>query len=295
MSTQVLERDTLRGGSSPAAVRLTIWAVPALALVSWGWLLAGSAGQGAGGFGPDTLRRVGAFLGALLGLQTEISPTGNAESFLSGARWWEMAVLAYETVSMSVLAIWISVAGMMLTVMIGARAHAEEGATPSRLIRGAAFWIVRTLWVVARGVPELVWALLIVLVVQPGLFAGALALGIHNFGILGKLCAEVVEHLDPGPSRALRAGGAGSAQVLTYAVLPQALPQFLTFALYRWEVVIRTTIVVGFVSAGGLGREFRLAMSFFHYTDVAMILATYFVLVLLVVAASGKLRALARA
>jgi phosphonate transport system permease protein len=131
-------------------------------------------------------------------------------------------------------------------------------------------------------------------VMPPGVLAGALALGIHNFGIVGKLCSEVVEELDPGPARALRAGGAGPLQVLAYAVIPQALPRFLTYALYRWEVVIRTTIVVGFVSAGGLGREFRLAMSFFHYTDVAMILATYFVLVLLVDLASSGLRALAR-
>ena len=82
---------------------------------------------------------------------------------------------------------------------------------------------------------------------------------------MGRLCAEVVEDLDPAPRSALRAAGASSFQALAYGVLPQALPQFLTYTLYRWEVIIRTTIVVGFVSAGGLGREFRLAMSFFHY------------------------------
>jgi phosphonate transport system permease protein len=154
---------------------------------------------------------------------------------------------------------------------------------------------VRALWIGARAVPELVWALLLVLVMPAGPVTGALALGIHNLGILGKLGSEVVENLDPGPARSLRAGGGGPLQLLAYAVLPQALPQFLTFALYRWEVIIRTTIVVGFVGAGGLGREFRLAMSFFHYTDVAMILATYFVLVLGVDLASARLRALARA
>ena len=72
------------------------------------------------------------------------------------------------------------------------------------------------------------------------------------------------------------------------------LPHFLTHILYRWEIVIRTTIIVGFVSAGGLGREFRLAMSFFHWTDIALILAVYCLLVLAVDAASSALRCLAR-
>jgi phosphonate transport system permease protein len=82
--------------------------------------------------------------------------------------------------------------------------------------------------------------------------------------------------------------------MLAYAILPQALPQFLTYLLYRWEVVIRTTIVVGFVSASGLGREFRLDMSFFRYTDVALLLMCYLVLVVLVDLTCMGLRRLAR-
>jgi phosphonate transport system permease protein len=209
-------------------------------------------------------------------------------------RWLGLLALARATLAMSVLAIAIAAAGALVTVMLGARPGEGARTGPLRAARWAAYGVVRALWIGARAVPELVWALLLVLVMPPGLLAGALALGIHNLGILGKLWSEVVENLDPGPARALRVGGGGPLQLLAYAVLPQALPQFLTFALYRWEVVIRTTIVVGFVGAGGLGREFRLAMSFFHYTDVAMILATYFVLVLGVDFASARLRALAR-
>jgi phosphonate transport system permease protein len=67
--------------------------------------------------------------------------------------------------------------------------------------------------------------------------------------------------------------------MLAYSIMPQVLPQFITYLMYRWEVVIRTTIVVGFVSAGGLGRDFRLSMSFFHYTDVALLLIWYIILV----------------
>jgi phosphonate transport system permease protein len=79
-----------------------------------------------------------------------------------------------------------------------------------------------------------------------------------------------------------------------YGILPQALPQFLTYLLYRWEVVIRTTVVIGFVSVGGLGREFRLSMSFFHYTEVALIVLWYLILVISVDLVSAWLRRVAR-
>jgi phosphonate transport system permease protein len=276
--------------------RLSLLAAVALAAVAWGSILLGDPASAGALLAPETWRRIAAFAGALLGRRTELAPTGDPSAFLSAGRWWDMSVLAYETLAMSVLATWIAAGGALLTVMGGARPAADgTGGPAARALRWSVFVLVRGAWILARAVPELVWALLLVFVMSPGVLAGALALGIHNFGVVGKLCSEAVEDLDPGPARALRTGGAGAAQVLAYAVLPQALPQFLTYALYRWEVVIRTTIVVGFVSAGGLGREFRLAMSFFHYTDVAMILATYFALVLLVDRASSALRALAKA
>ena len=102
----------------------------------------------------------------------------------------------------------------------------------------------------------------------------------------------MVENLDPGPARALRAAGASNLQMFVYGIFPQALPQFLTYLLYRWEVVIRTTVVVGFVSAGGLGREFRLSLSYFHYTDVALIITWYLILVVAVDLLSAWLRQL---
>ena len=82
--------------------------------------------------------------------------------------------------------------------------------------------------------------------------------------------------------------------MLAYGIIPQAMPQFLTYLLYRWEVVIRTTVVVGFVSAGGLGREFRLSLSFFQYTDVALIILWYLILVVAVDLLSAFLRWLVR-
>jgi phosphonate transport system permease protein len=120
------------------------------------------------------------------------------------------------------------------------------------------------------------------------------ALGLHNFGIVAKLASEVVESIDPRPAQALRTAGASPLQVLAYGVLPQALPQFVTYIFYRWEVIIRTTLVVGVVAAGGLGSDFRLAMSHFHYTTVTLLLAWYLLLVLGVDLAAATMRRLAR-
>ena len=82
--------------------------------------------------------------------------------------------------------------------------------------------------------------------------------------------------------------------MLLYGILPQALPQFLTYLLYRWEVIIRTTIVVGFVAAGGLGHEFRLRMSWFQYDEIALLLIFYLLLVIFVDLSAAGLRRLAR-
>ncbi|MAN93814.1 MAG: hypothetical protein CL700_06370 [Chloroflexi bacterium] len=101
--------------------------------------------------------------------------------------------------------------------------------------------------------------------------------------------------MDPGPSRALRSSGAGNLQMLAYGIIPQSMPQFLTYLLYRWEVVIRTTVVVGFVSAGGLGRDFRLSLSFFQHTDVALMILWYLVPVMAVGLLSAFLRRMVRA
>lgn len=137
--------------------------------------------------------------------------------------------------------------------------------------------------------------MVIVFFLSPGILPGAVALGLHNYGIVGRLSAEVVENMDPGPARALRSSGAGNLPMLAYGIVPQALPQFLTYLLYRWEVVIRTTVVVGFVSTGGLGREFMLSLSFFQYTDVALIILWYLILVVAVDLLSATLRRIVRA
>ena len=157
-------------------------------------------------------------------------------------------------------------------------------------IPAAIFAVIKVSYTLTRGIPELLWAMLIVFVLPPSILAGAIALAIHNYGVLGRLLGEAVENMDQRPIKALRSSGANSIQILFYCIMPEIFPKFLTYLLYRWEVVIRTTVVVGFLAAGGLGRELKLSMSWFHYDEVGVLLVTYMLLVFLVDYASLILR-----
>jgi len=199
--------------------------------------------------------------------------------------------LTYETLQMSIMAISFATIGMILTVIPAAR-NAADGtlALTKKWYNWPVFGLIRFTYIFSRAVPELIWAMLIIFVFKPGILPGALALAMHNFGILGKLCAEVIEDLDLRPVRNLASCGASTGQILIYGVIPIVMPKFITFILYRWEVIIRTTIVVGFVGAGGLGHQFKLSMSWFHYTEVTLLLICYLLLVFLADLLSSGLR-----
>lgn len=255
----------------------------------WGYVLFVEGIEWTQLFSQKNLGYVKEFVGFLLG-------DGNEHpAFYQGEAWKEALGLAWRTLKMSLLAIGFAGGGMLFTVLPGARITADGKLTLTATVWGRMmFGIIRIIYIFSRAVPELFWAMFIVFIFKPGILPGALALGIHNFGILGKLCSEVVEDLDLRPARSLRNSGAGIYQVLFYGILPEVTPQFLTYVLYRWEDIIRATIVVGFVASGGLGLQFRKAMSWFHYTDVTLLLTVYFLLVMSVDLISGSLRWLAK-
>lgn len=145
-----------------------------------------------------------------------------------------------------------------------------------------------------RSIPELFWALIFILAVGLGPFGGVLALGFHTGGVLGKLFSEAIENVDPQPIEALHATGASSGGVLAYAVLPLALPQLVSYALYRWEVNIRAAAIIGIVGAGGIGRDIYVAISLFHYQQLLTLLLMTLVIVTLVDNLSAWLRSLLR-
>ena len=163
--------------------------------------------------------------------------------------------------------------------------------------RGPARWLLLVILIpsrltlqVSRALPELVWALLFILWVGPGVTAGVLALTVHTVGILGRLYSDVLEETEPGPPRALQAMGAGPVASYLYGVLPQSFPRMLAFTLFRFEVNVRAAAMVGFVGAGGLGDALHTAISLFHMRDLATLLVLTLCLVLLVDAIGDRIR-----
>ncbi|HEX7063992.1 MAG TPA: ABC transporter permease subunit [Bacillales bacterium] len=236
-------------------------------------------------FSEKNLHSAIGFLKNMFGVGVENPAFTDAES------WQNALYLTFKTLEMSIMAIGFAAIGMLFTVVPAARNAADGSLTLSRNWYGRlVFLIVRGIYVFTRAIPELIWAMMIIFIFQPGILPGAIALALHNFGILGKLCAEVIEDLDTRPIRGLASSGASKAQMLIYGVIPTVLPRFITYILYRWEVIIRTTIVVGFVGAGGLGRQFKLSMSFFHYTEITLFLICYIGLVVVADLVSAGLR-----
>ncbi|MDT8305461.1 MAG: phosphonate ABC transporter, permease protein PhnE [Anaerolineae bacterium] len=117
----------------------------------------------------------------------------------------------------------------------------------------AIYYVVRTLLNIIRSIETLMWAIIFAVWVGLGPFAGTLALWLHTVAALGKLYSEAIESIDPGPIEAIRATGARWPQIVTYAVLPQILPTFTSFTVYRWDINVRLSTVIGLVSDAGIG------------------------------------------
>ena len=175
-----------------------------------------------------------------------------------------------DTLQMSILAIAGATAGAVAMAFLAARGGGAVRRITSPLARAGLL--------VARAVPPPVWAFVMLLVLFPGMLPGALALAIYNLGILGRLMAEVVENLDQRPAAALRTLGAPGPHAFVYGVVPLAAPRFTAYALYRWEVALRETVIVGLVGAGGLGRLLAQQLAAFDYSAA---LATVIALIVL--------------
>jgi phosphonate transport system permease protein len=115
------------------------------------------------------------------------------------------------------------------------------------------YFFVRLFLNILRSVETLIWALIFIVWVGIGPFAGVLALTLHSVAALGKLYSEAVESIDPGPVEAIQATGANRIQTVIYAILPQVLPPFLAFTIYRWDINVRMSTVIGLVGGGGIG------------------------------------------
>ena len=189
-----------------------------------------------------------------------------AEWFLPVKLWLKLLL---ETVLIAFLATVFGVCGAFLLSFPASR----------NLMRNKAILFAsRRALEIARTVPELVYALIFVFCFGIGPMAGVLAIAVHTMGALGKLYSEVNENADMKPVEGLRAAGADWFQMVRYAIVPQVLPNHVSYTLLRFEINVRSSSIIGFVGAGGLGQEIRTAISFQYYTDISalflIILAT---------------------
>ena len=210
----------------------------------------------------------------------------------------ELFTLSTKTLAMSILAS----AGAGLAGMVLSFPAARNLSLPGGILKmggggwlrdiwgRVVYWASRALLLVSRAIPAPIWALILLFILFPGILPGAIALGLYNFGILGRLKAEVVENLDDRPLRALKAQGAPEGGLFLYGVLPATLPRFVAYSLYRWEVCIRATVIVGLVGAGGLGRLLTEQLSSFDYPGVAATLIVFVLLTFLVDLISASVR-----
>ncbi len=199
-------------------------------------------------------------------------------------RWWNntfpqtVAGATLETVQMALAGTFLA-----LVVAFPIGFLAAHNTTPHPIV----YYGVRAALNFVRTIPDLALGLLFVAAVGLGAFAGTLALAIHTATVLGKLLSESVENIDEGVVEAIRATGAGYAQILSFAVLPQVLPDLISFSLYRLETNIRAASVLGLIGAGDLmNTSFRT----FQYQEAAAIVLVLIGLVMLVDYLSSRLR-----
>jgi len=172
------------------------------------------------------------------------------------------------------IALFGTLVGVMIALPLALLAAANM--TPSRFT----YYAARAVIGFTRAVPDLVWALLFVTAVGLGPFPGGLALGVHSVGMLGRLFAETIEQMDMAPIHALELTGARRIQIFTHGIIPSILPSLLGIGLYRLDENIRSSLVLGFVGAGGIGFQLLTAMNLFQYQQVSLLLIIIFVVVL---------------
>jgi phosphonate transport system permease protein len=273
-------------GTAPAPRRGPwVAALAVLALVAWAWQ--GTRVELGALLSGEALRQISAYVVKLF--PPDLS-AGVLRDALLGA-WETFAISLVGSVLAVCIAFPLALAATRTILYRGVLYEGRQLGPSQRTLRVGTYGASKAVLAVFRTVPEIVWALIFVFVVGLGPFPGVLALGFHTGGVLGKLFAEVLEDVDRQPLEALQSTGASRLGILLYGILPQALPQFVSYALYRWEVNIRAAAVMGFVGAGGLGQRIHIAISLFHEHQLLTLILAVYLMVTLVDALSAWLRA----
>lgn len=205
-------------------------------------------------------------------------PADLAEWFWDLGHWLQLLA---ETVVMAYLATLLGSLVAFLGCFLAAR-----GWTPAAPLA----WGIRRCFEFARAVPELVFALLFIYAFGLGPMAGVLAVALHSLGAQGKLFAEAAETALPGPVEGVRAAGGNWVQAMRFGVLPQILPNLTSFTLWRFEINVRNSAIIGFVGAGGIGEAVFTAVRLLHYEDISALLILLVVTVSVIDQICGTLR-----
>jgi len=233
-------------------------------------------------FASGNLQVIGGFLGAFL-------PPETAPAFLAMLLKATLETLAMATAGTALAFV---IGAPLAFVTTRALSVSRIGPGPGRVRAGVVRQTARSVLMVLRAIPEIVWALIFVRALGLGPAAGVLALAITYGGMLGKVYAEVLESTDTRPSRALLEAGSSRFAALCYGLLPHCAQELVSYTVYRWECAVRASVVMGFVGAGGLGQLMDQSMKMLNGGEASSILLVFLALVLLADALSNALRRL---
>lgn len=193
--------------------------------------------------------------------------------------WWPL----WDTINIATLG---TLLGIIIAVPIAFLA--ARNTTPSTLVvRPVALLII----VASRSINSLIWALLLVAIIGPGILAGIIAIALRSIGFIAKLLYEAIEEIDQNQVEAITATGAGRAQIIDYAVVPQVLPAFFGISVFRWDINIRESTILGLVGAGGIGLQLQASLNVLAWPQVMLI----FIVILATVVVSEWISAKVRA
>lgn len=176
---------------------------------------------------------------------------------------------------------------MAIVIAVPIAYCAASNTTPSvAFVRPVALFVI----VSSRSINSLIWALMLVTIIGPGVFAGILSIGLRSIGFCAKLLYEAIEEIDESQVEAVRATGASRAQVMAYGIVPQVLPAFAGISVFRWDINIRESTVLGLVGAGGIGLPLNGAITTLAWTQVSLILLVIIATVVVGEWVSAKVR-----
>jgi phosphonate transport system permease protein len=264
----------------PAARRRVVGLLAAL-VIAWPMLKLAEFNPAAV-FASGNLQVIASFLGAFL-------PPETAPAFLGLLLKATLETLAMATAGTALAFV---IGAPLAFVTTRALSVSRIGPGPGRVRAGVVRQAGRSVLMVLRAIPEIVWALIFVRALGLGPAAGVLALAITYGGMLGKVYAEVLESTDTRTSRALLEAGSSRFSALCYGLLPHCAQELVSYTVYRWECAVRASVVMGFVGAGGLGQLMDQSMKMLNGGEASSILLVFLALVLLADALSNALRRL---